>query len=46
MEYKTEQGLNIMSRIELAHYISEITQTPICKDKKYCELILKIYNKK
>lgn len=46
MAYKTEKELNVMSRIEMAHYILQITQTDICKDKKYCNLILKLYLKK
>ncbi len=46
MAYKTEKELNVMSRIEMAHYILEITQTEICRNKKYCDLLLKIYLKK
>jgi hypothetical protein len=43
---KTKEELNLMSRTEMANYISEITQTEICKDKKYCNLVLSIFLKK
>jgi hypothetical protein len=42
----TKEELNLMSRTEMANYISEITQTEICKDKKYCDLVLSIFLKK
>lgn len=35
-----------MSRSDMVHYISEITQTEICKDNAYCELLIKIWLKK
>lgn len=40
------EELKGMSRNEIAHYIVEITQTPICLDKKYCALVLSIWLKK
>ena len=40
---KTKQEFELMSRKYMAHYIIEITQTDICKDKKYCNLILSIF---
>lgn len=42
----TQKELEQMSCSNMAHYIVEITQTPICKDKVYCDLILKIWLKK
>lgn len=42
----TKEELEKMSRSEMAHYMVEITQTPICKDKNYCKLILNIWLKK
>jgi hypothetical protein len=43
---KTKEELEQMSSNELAAYISEITQTEICKDKNYCSLLLTIFLKK
>jgi hypothetical protein len=43
---KTKEEFEIMSLSDMAYYISEITQTDICKDKKYCDLILFIWLKK
>ena len=42
----TQKELEKMSRSDMAHYIVEITQTTICKDKSYCDLIMKIWLKK
>jgi hypothetical protein len=42
----TKDELEKMSRSDMAHYIEEITQTEICKDKKYCDLVLSIFLKK
>lgn len=42
----TQEELEKMSRSDMAHYIEEITQTEICRDKKYCDLILSIWLKK
>ena len=42
----TKDELEKMSRSDMAHYIEEITQTEICKDKKYCDLVLSIFIKK
>lgn len=42
----TQKELKKMSRGDMANYIIEITQTPICKDKSYCDLIMKIWLKK
>lgn len=42
----TKEELEKMSRSEMAHYMGEITQTDICKDKNYCKLILNIWLKK
>jgi hypothetical protein len=47
MDYNQIQiELEKLSRIELAQYISEITQTKICKDKKFCDILLKVFLKK
>lgn len=43
---KTKQEFELMSRKDMAHYIIEITQTDICKDKKYCNSIMLIWLKK
>jgi len=42
----TQKELEKMGRSDMAHYIVEITQTTICKDKSYCDLIMKIWLKK
>ena len=42
----TKEELEKMSRSEMAHYIEEITQTEVCGDKKYCDLVLSIWLKK
>ena len=42
----TKEQLEKMSRSDMAYHISEITQTEICKDDVYCQLILKIWLKK
>lgn len=42
----TKEELEKMSRSEISHYVSEITQTKICADKKYCDLVLSIWQKK
>ena len=42
----TKEELEKMSRSNMAHYIEEITQTEVCKDKKYCDLVLSIWLKK
>ncbi len=39
----TKSELEKMSSNDIAYYISEITQTNICKDLKYCNLILSIF---
>jgi hypothetical protein len=36
-----ENDILKMSSRELSDYIIEITQTEICKDKKYCDFLLK-----
>jgi hypothetical protein len=47
METKyTKDELEKMSRSDMAHYIEKITQTEICKDKKYCDLVVTIWLKK
>jgi hypothetical protein len=47
METKyTKDELEKMSRSDMAHYIEKITQTEICKDKIYCNLVLTIWLKK
>lgn len=43
---KTESELNAMTLTELAVHITEITQTEICKDVKYCSLLFKIFMNK
>jgi hypothetical protein len=42
----TKDELEKMSRSDMAHYIEEITQTELCKNKKYCNLVLSIFLKK
>ena len=42
----TKEQLKKMSRSDMAHYISEITQTEICKDNAYCYMLLNIWLKK
>ena len=42
----TNDELEKMSRSDMAHYIEEITQTEVCNDKKYCDLLLTIWLKK
>lgn len=42
----TQEELEKMSRSDMSHYIIEITQTEICYDKSYCDLLLKIWLKK
>lgn len=47
METKyTQKELEKMSRSDMANYLVDITQTAICKDKGYCDLIMKIWLKK
>jgi hypothetical protein len=46
MANKTRAELEKMSRCEMAHFIIEITQTPICRNKKYCNMVLEIWLKK
>lgn len=47
METKyTKEELEKMSHIDMAHYIEGITQTEVCKDTKYCDLVLSIWLKK
>jgi hypothetical protein len=41
MQAKTKEEIKAMSRSEISHYISEITQTPICMDKEYCNFLVK-----
>ena len=43
---KTKEELEKMTYNEMANYITEITQTEICKDKRYCDLILAIWLQK
>ena len=35
--------INEMSSTEIGQYIIDITQTPICKDKNYCNELIKIW---
>jgi len=35
-----------MNLEQLTKHIVEITQTEICKNKKYCDILLKVYLKK
>jgi hypothetical protein len=47
MEYKTKNQIEQMTSNEIANYLSEITQTDLCKDEKYCKMILEVFiNKK
>lgn len=32
-----------MSKKELSAYLIEITQTDVCKDKEYCNFIVKVF---
>lgn len=43
---KTISELEKMSRNEMANYIVYITQTPICSDNKYCNLLMLLFMKK
>lgn len=43
---KTKAEVKAMSSRELSDYIIEITQTPICSDKEYCEMLTKAHLKK
>jgi hypothetical protein len=40
---KTHEELRAMTKAELSKYIDEITQTPIRKDKEYCNMVVKIF---
>ena len=42
---KTKQEILSMSKQELSAYLIEITQTEICKDKKYCNFLIQIFLK-
>jgi hypothetical protein len=42
---KTKQEILSMSKQQLSAYLIEITQTPICKDKEYCDFITKTFIK-
>ena len=46
MEYKTKNQIEQMTSNEIANYLSEITQTDLCKNEKYCKMILEIFIKK
>ena len=35
--------INEMSSTEIGQYIIDITQTPICEDKNYCNELIKIW---
>ena len=35
--------INEMSSTEIGQYIIDITQTPICEDKDYCNELIKIW---
>lgn len=43
---KTETELKAMTSKEIAKHLEDITQTPICKDKKYCDMVCRIYRDK
>jgi len=43
---KSREELENMTAEEINRYIIDITQTPICNDSKYCDMVLKIYLKK
>jgi len=40
---KTKAEVNQMTYKEIANHITEITQTEICKDLKYCNYLLKVF---
>ena len=43
----TRCELEKMTNNQIANYLSEITQTNLCKDEKYCKMILEVFiNKK
>lgn len=44
-QIKTKQEILKMSKQELSTYLIEITQTDICKDKKYCIFLAKVFLK-
>jgi hypothetical protein len=41
----TKEELEQMTSNEIASYLSEMTQTDICKDDKYCKLVVEIFLK-
>jgi len=43
---KTSEELNLMTSAELAEHINSINQTPICKNTKYCKMVIDIFLKK
>jgi len=40
---KTKAELSQMTSAEISNHITEITQTEICKDLKYCKYLMKVY---
>ena len=40
---KTKNEILSMSKQQLSAYLIEITQTDVCKDKKYCNFLIKIF---
>jgi hypothetical protein len=40
---KTKTELEKMTSHQIANHLSEITQTEICKDKKYCKMVLDVF---
>ena len=42
---KTKQEILSMSTRELSAYLIDITQTDICKDKKYCNFLVQVFLK-
>jgi len=45
MNKKTKQEILSMSKQQLSAYLIEITQTDICKDKKYCNFLTETFLK-
>ena len=42
---KTKQEILSMSARELSAYLIDITQTDICKDKRYCNFLVQVFLK-
>ena len=43
MNKASKEEILCMSKKEISAYIVEITQTDICKDKPYCDFLIKTF---